>query len=116
MLIEDNLDGLSMLADLLRLWGHQVETACDGLEGLAAIQRQTPDVALVDIGLPGLDGYELARRVRASPGGADVRLIAVTGYGSADDRRRVLAAGLDAHLVKPVNLKRLEEILVEPPR
>jgi PAS domain S-box-containing protein len=116
LLIEDNLDGLSMLTDLLRLWGHQVETASDGLEGLTAIRRQPPDIALVDIGLPGLNGYELARRVRVSPEGYNVRLVAVTGYGNPEDRRRVLDAGFDAHLVKPVDLKRLEEILADPPR
>ena len=72
---------------------------------------QLPDVALVDIGLPGIDGYEVARRLRADPATARIRLIALTGYGLAEDQRRVLDAGFDLHLVKPVDLHRLLEVL-----
>jgi signal transduction histidine kinase/CheY-like chemotaxis protein len=114
LLIEDNQDGREMLRDLLRSWGHRVAEASDGLDGLNAMRRQLPDVALVDVGLPGLDGYKLARQVRALPDGAKVRLIAVTGYGQAEDRRRAQEAGFNDHLVKPVDLHRLEQLLSEP--
>ena len=116
LLIEDNHDGREMLANLLRLWGHEVEETSDGARGLDMILRQRPDVALVDIGLPGLDGYELARRVRAAAGGGAVRLIAVTGYGQPEDRRRATEAGFNGHLVKPVDLDRLARILADLPR
>jgi signal transduction histidine kinase len=115
LLIEDNQDGREMLRDLLRSWGHQVSEAGDGLEGLKAMRRQLPDVALVDVGLPGLDGYELARQVRALPNGDKVCLIAVTGYGQPEDRRRAREAGFDAHLVKPVDIHKLEQLLAETP-
>jgi signal transduction histidine kinase/CheY-like chemotaxis protein len=116
LLVEDNQDGREMLADLLRSWGHQVAEVGDGLEGLNAMRRKLPDVALIDVGLPGLDGYELARQVRALPEGAKVRLIAVTGYGQPEDRRRALEAGFNAHLVKPVNPNKLEQLLCENPK
>jgi signal transduction histidine kinase/ActR/RegA family two-component response regulator len=115
LLVEDNRDGREMLRDLLRSWGHRVEEAGDGIAGVDAVRRQLPEVALVDVGLPGLDGYELARRVRALPEGGKVRLIALTGYGQPEDRRRAFEAGFDAHLVKPVHPRRLEQILSEPP-
>jgi PAS domain S-box-containing protein len=115
LLVEDNPDGREMFQELLRCWGHQVEAVGDGRDGLNAIRRQLPDVALIDLGLPGLDGYELARRVRALPDGDKVCLIAVTGYGQAEDRRRTLEAGFNAHLVKPVDLSKLEQLFAELP-
>jgi signal transduction histidine kinase/CheY-like chemotaxis protein len=111
VLVEDNSDGREMLRDLLRSWGHRVEEAGDGFAGLDAMRRQLPDAALVDVGLPGLDGYELARQVRALPDGVRVLLIAVTGYGQPEDRRRAMEAGFNAHLVKPVDLQKLEQLL-----
>jgi CheY-like chemotaxis protein len=111
LLIEDHPDGREMLQALLRLWGHQVESVANGLQGIEAIRRQRPEVALIDIGLPGLDGYEVARQVRELPGGSQVLLIALTGYGQPDDRRRAFAAGFDAHLVKPVNPEELSKLL-----
>jgi PAS domain S-box-containing protein len=111
LVIEDNVDGRDMLRDLLQVWGHQVEVAGDGLQGVAAMERQPPEVALIDIDLPGLDGYQVARQVRAIPGGNQVRLIALTGYGQPADRGRALAAGFDAHLVKPVNVEELARLL-----
>jgi CheY-like chemotaxis protein len=116
LLIEDNHDGREMLRDLLRSWGHEIAEAGDGLDGLEAMRRQLPDVALVDVGLPGMDGYELARRVRALPNGENVCLIAVTGYGQPEDRRRAQEAGFNEHLVKPVDLHKLEQLLVSPLR
>ncbi len=113
LLVEDNRDGREMLRDLLRSWGHQVSDVGDGLDGLNVMRQQMPDVALVDVGLPGLNGYELARQARALPGGDKVCLIAVTGYGQPEDRRRAQEAGFNAHLVKPVDLRKLEQLLAE---
>lgn len=79
------------------------------------MRRRLPDVALVDVGLPGLDGYELARQVRALPDAGKVRLIAVTGYGQPEDRRRAVEAGFDAHLIKPMDLQKLEQLLAKLP-
>jgi PAS domain S-box-containing protein len=115
LLIEDNHDGREMLRDLMRTWGHEVAEAGDGLGGLEAMRRQLPDVALVDVGLPGMDGYELARRVRALPNGDKVCLIAVTGYGQPEDLRLAHEAGFNEHLVKPVDLHKLEQLLDQLP-
>ena len=100
LVVEDNADAREMLHHLLRLAGHAVTEATDGPGGLAAALRERPDIALVDVGLPGFDGYELARRLRATDAG--MYLVALTGYGQPDDRRRAMEAGFDAHLVKPV--------------
>jgi CheY-like chemotaxis protein len=106
LVIEDNPDGRETLCVLLELLGHQVVAASDGIAGVDKGLSWRPEVALVDIGLPGLDGYEVARRLRAA---LDRRifLIAQTGYGQPEDRRRGLAAGFDVHLVKPMRLEEL---------
>jgi signal transduction histidine kinase len=114
LLIEDNDDGREMMATMLESFGYPVLQARDGLEGVRIAGAQLPDVALVDIGLPGIDGYEVARRLRADPQTREIRLIALTGYGLAEDQRRVLDAGFDLHLVKPVELDALLEQLAEP--
>jgi len=114
LLIEDNDDGREMMATMLESFGYPVLQAHDGLEGVRIAGAQLPDVALVDIGLPGIDGYEVARRLRADPHTREIRLIALTGYGLAEDQRRVLDAGFDLHLVKPVELEALLEQLAEP--
>ena len=101
LVVEDGADTRESLRRLLELEGHQVALAANGPEGLARMAEFQPEVALVDIGLPGLDGYELARSLRAVPGGAGVRLIALTGYGQTRDRDSARAAGFDAHLTKP---------------
>ena len=111
LLIEDNVDGREMLAELLRFWGHQVIGVGDGSTGLAQIAVNPPDAALIDIGLPELDGYRLARQIRQLPRGNDILLLAVTGYGQPDDRLRALEAGFDEHLIKPVDLNYLSELL-----
>jgi signal transduction histidine kinase len=111
LLIEDNDDGREMMAMMLGVYGYEVEAAADGLLGLAAAERFQPDLALVDIGLPGIDGYEVARRLRADPATRDIKLIALTGYGLADDLRRVMDAGFDRHLVKPVDIEQLMEAI-----
>jgi CheY-like chemotaxis protein len=103
VVIEDNEDIRESLRTLLTLWGHHVEIAADGASGLERVLRERPDVALVDIGLPGLSGYDVARAIRAQACGDAIRLIAVTGYGQPADRERALAAGFDAHVLKPIS-------------
>lgn len=107
LLVEDNDDGREMMAMMLSCYGFPVQHAADGFQGLAAAAATRPDIALVDIGLPGIDGYEVARRMRANPDTHHIKLIALTGYGLADDQRRVLDAGFDMHLVKPVDVDQL---------
>ena len=111
LLIEDNEDGREMMATMLAAHGYPVFQAGDGLAGVAAAAAHRPDAALVDIGLPGIDGYEVARRLRADPATRSIKLIALTGYGLAEDQRRVFEAGFDLHLVKPVNIERLLDAL-----
>jgi CheY-like chemotaxis protein len=104
-----------VLLTSLKLDGHEVHEAADGRAGLEAALRLTPDVALIDVGLPGLDGYEVARQIRATDAGSSMVLVALTGYGQAEDRRRAVAAGFDVHLVKPVAPERLAEVLSSVP-
>lgn len=107
LIIEDNKDGRDMLQLVLELWGHHVEVAANGVEGVKKALESHPEVALVDIGLPYLDGYQVAKRLRADFG-CRIFLIACTAYGSPEDRRRSLEAGFDVHLVKPVDLEELD--------
>ncbi len=116
LLIEDNQDSREMLKYLLELAGHEVHEADNGPSGVEAILRLAPDIALVDLGLPGFDGFELARRVRADPGGQAVRLVALTGYGMIEDQRRSREAGFDEHLVKPADPTRLAAAVAGAPR
>ena len=111
LLIEDNEDGREMMTMMLGCYGYQVHAAEDGLRGIDAVRAFRPDLALVDIGLPGIDGYEVARRLRADPDTRHIKLIALTGYGLAEDLRRVMEAGFDRHLVKPVNIEQLMDAI-----
>lgn len=128
LVVDDNLDAAETLSELLCLWGYMVETAPDGERGVAVAERFRPDLVLLDIGLPGIDGYEVARRLRRAevggrskpkreaPAGAAVStnrvvLVAVTGYGQAEDRERSKDAGFDHHLAKPVDPDSLRELL-----
>lgn len=111
VLVEDNPDAREALRELLSLDGHTVAVAADGLAGLRAIHEHQPQVAIVDVGLPLLDGYGLAERVRADPGLGQVRLLALTGYGQPKDHERARAAGFDDHLVKPVDISALTRAL-----
>jgi CheY-like chemotaxis protein/anti-sigma regulatory factor (Ser/Thr protein kinase) len=115
LIVEDNQDSREMLRILLERAGHEVGEASDGASGVAAIVSTRPDVALVDLGLPGLDGFEVARRVRASDAGGSVRLVALTGYGLPADQRRSREAGFDAHLVKPVDPEKLVRLIAGDP-
>ena len=111
VIVEDSPDNREMLRYLLELAGHEVHEAADGPGGIEAILRVAPHIALVDLGLPGLDGYEVARRVRAEVAGRAVQLVAMTGYGQPEDVRRAAAAGFDAHLVKPVDPARVAALI-----
>ncbi|HSS48994.1 MAG TPA: ATP-binding protein [Thermoanaerobaculia bacterium] len=113
LVVEDNHDGRESLRDLLEIWGHEVTLAEDGPEGVDKALSVHPDVALVDIGLPGLDGNEVARRIRSALGSDEISLIAMTGYGQPEDRRRALQAGFDRYLVKPVDPAILSQLLAE---
>jgi CheY-like chemotaxis protein len=113
LVVEDNLDGRESLRDLLELWGYRVSLAADGPEGIDKALSMRPEVALVDIGLPGLDGNEVARRIRSALGSEPIFLIAMTGYGQPEDRRRALQAGFDRYLVKPVDPGILYQLLAE---
>jgi PAS domain S-box-containing protein len=110
LLIEDERDSREMLGLLLSAVGHEIRDAADGATGLDVAKNWSPDVIVVDLGLPGLDGYEVARRARALPGGRPI-LVALTGYGFAEDRRRTREAGFDHHVVKPADLRVLMGII-----
>ena len=111
LIVEDNDDTRQMLHEALRYSGHDVREARDGATGIALAAESRPDVALIDIGLPDVDGYEVARRLRAAPGGRNIGLIAITGYGQAEDQKRAYEAGFDAHLTKPVAAERLKQVM-----
>jgi PAS domain S-box-containing protein len=107
LVVDDNVDAARTLAEALGAWGHEVGVAHDGPSALEEALRTRPDVVLLDIGLPGMDGYEVARLLRERAGLADTVLIALSGYGQADDRRRSQDAGFRDHLVKPVDIEEL---------
>lgn len=111
LIVDDNRDSTESLAVLMRLSGHEVRTAYDGLAALREVRTFLPDVVLLDIGLPKVDGYEVARRLRREPARAGMTLLAVTGYGQEEDRRLSREAGFDHHLVKPVDLETLRGLL-----
>jgi two-component system, chemotaxis family, CheB/CheR fusion protein len=111
LIVDDNSDMAALVTELARSLGHEVAIASDGPTALNCIATFRPHIALIDVGLPGMNGYELARRIREMPGMKDVSLIAVTGYGREEDRRTALEAGFSLHLVKPVDIARLETVL-----
>jgi CheY-like chemotaxis protein len=102
LVVDDNEDAADLLGAALETYGYETRVAYDAPSGLQAAAEFEPDVAVLDIGLPVMDGYELARRFRSDPRLAQARLIALTGYGQAADKERARAAGFDAHLVKPI--------------
>ena len=115
LLADDNADALESLATVLRLRGHEVFSAPNGAIALETAVRHMPEVALLDIGMPLLDGYEVARRIRAQDWGKAVTLVALTGWGQESDRRRSQEAGFDTHLVKPLDLDKLAALLAQLP-
>jgi PAS domain S-box-containing protein len=113
LVVDDNIDSAESTALLLRLWGLDVQTATDGLAGLELVSAFRPHCVLLDLGLPRVNGYDVARQIRALPGVGDgVMLIAVTGYGQAEDRERSRQAGFDHHLTKPVDVDQLRGLLL----
>ena len=111
LVVEDNEDAAASLGELLSLWGHEIQTAHDGRHALAAARQWQPEVILLDIGLPGMDGYEVARHLREDPSTSRAVIVALTGYGQEEDRRRAHEAGFDQHLTKPVELEQLQNLL-----
>jgi PAS domain S-box-containing protein len=116
LVVDDNRDSADSLGMLLALNGNQVHTGYDGLEGVAAAERFRPEIVLLDIGMPKLSGYDACRRIREQPWGKDMVLIALTGWGQEEDKRRTEKAGFDAHLVKPVDPAALTELLASVTR
>jgi PAS domain S-box-containing protein len=115
LVADDSRDNADSCAMLLRISGHDVLTAYSGHDALALAEKFTPQLALVDIGMPGMNGYEVARRIRAAEWGADMMLVAVTGWGQVEDKRQAEAAGFDHHLVKPIDLKVLQPLFATGP-
>jgi CheY-like chemotaxis protein len=111
LIVDDNADSADSLAMLLQLGGHDAHVAYDGLQALELAARLQPQVLLLDLELPGLDGCELCRRIRQQPWAARARLVAVTGWGQAADKQRTHEAGFDEHLVKPVDMHALERLI-----
>lgn len=111
LVADDNRDALESLAQLLSLSGHEVYQAADGVEALKEARRSRPDLLLLDIGMPGMDGYEVARRIRLEDWGREPVLVALTGWGQEEDRRRSREAGFDSHWVKPLDLSNLSRLL-----
>ena len=115
LVVDDNRDSADSLALLLRLQGHEAEVAYDGMAGVEAVARFGPDLVLLDLGLPGLNGLDACRRMRAAPGAAQLRIVALSGWGRDDDRSRTREAGFDAHLVKPVDQDTLTRFIESLP-
>lgn len=111
LVVDDNEDSTELLAVTLESLGHVPRIAHDGPDALHAAEVFPIDVALLDIGLPGMSGYELARRLRSGPGGDRLHIVALTGYGGAADRQSAQEAGFDAHMVKPIDLDGLGRLL-----
>jgi CheY-like chemotaxis protein len=113
LIVDDNDDARTLLAEILSAMGHDVQTAGDGPAAIEMVRRFTPEIAILDIGLPVMDGYELAGRLRELLPSAPMRLIAVTGYGLGADVERSRDAGFDRHLVKPVELRKLLDCIAQ---
>ena len=111
LVVDDNEDGANSLAMLIEMSGHEIRIAHDGPEALDAARQFKPEVVFLDIGLPTMDGYEVARRMREQPSLAGAILVALTGWGSEDHKRQSKEAGFDFHLTKPVEVTAIEEIL-----
>ena len=113
LIVDDNRDAAKLLGMTLRVLGNEVATAHDGLEAVRAAESLRPNVVVMDLGMPRLNGYEAARRIRSEPWGRDMLLVALTGWGQAEDRERTKEAGFDRHLVKPVEPRELQRLLAE---
>ena len=114
LVVDDNSDAAECLAMLMEMLGAEVRMACDGAAGLHAFDTFAPDIVILDIGMPGMDGHEVARAIRSRPGGNRARLVALTGWGQEEDRRRALESGFDHHLTKPAELSALQDLFATP--
>ena len=114
LIVDDNVDNAEIMAAILREAGHEVHVAHDGLAALAMARRLRPEFLFLDLGLPGLDGFQVAETLRREPGMEAMRIIAVTAYGQESDRRRAREAGFDQHLLKPVDMTFVESMLGGP--
>jgi CheY-like chemotaxis protein len=112
--VDDNTDAAETLAIWLRLQGHEVQTVHDGLAVMAAVDTFRPQALLLDLGLPGKSGYQVAKELRSDPRWRKLVLAAVTGYGQEEDRRRSRESGFDYHLVKPVEPAQMQQVLADP--
>jgi len=110
LIADDNRDSAAAMSMLLQLCGHEVHIAASGVEAFGIAERVRPDIGILDIGMPDLNGYEVAQRIRDEAWGKDMTLIAVTGWGQDADKRRALAAGFDHHLTKPVEFEKLKQL------
>ena len=113
LVVDDNHDAVETLAMLLGLWGHDVRLAADGPSAVETAAAHRPDVVLLDISLPGMSGYEVAERLRANPELRETVLVAMTGYGQAEDKKETREAGFTLHLVKPVEPDVLQKLLAD---
>ena len=113
LVVDDNIDAAEMMVELVSIWGHEAHHAADGEYAVTLARQLRPAIVLLDIGLPGMDGYQVAAALRADPRTSTARIIAVTGYGLEADRKNARAAGCDDHLVKPVEPEALERVLRE---
>ncbi|HEY4259121.1 MAG TPA: PAS domain S-box protein [Schlesneria sp.] len=111
LVVDDNRDSATTMAMMLKLLGHEIKTAHDGVEAVEVAERFRPEIILMDVGMPRLNGYEATKRIREQPWGVGITIVALTGWGQDDDRAQSKIAGCDSHLVKPVNLEDLERIL-----
>jgi CheY-like chemotaxis protein len=115
LIVDDNEDGAESLAMLVTMSGHETRKAHDGIEAIEAAEQWRPDAILLDIGLPGMNGYEVCRRIRETPWGKNMFLVALTGWGQEEDRHRSEEAGFDAHMVKPADHDVLMKMLASLP-
>ncbi|HWT36706.1 MAG TPA: response regulator, partial [Paraburkholderia sp.] len=113
LVVDDNRDAADSLAELLRVLGCESAVFYDGAQALEALDRIAPTIAFIDLGMPGMDGYQFAQQIRTRGGSTNVRLIALTGWSQPEDRARSGSAGFDQHLIKPVNLAQLTHVLAE---
>ncbi len=114
LVVDDNHDAADTLAEVLQILGCRTDTAYDGEEGVSKAETLRPDAVVLDLGMPKLNGYEACQHIRAQPWGREMRLVAVSGWGQQDDRRRSVEAGFDAHLVKPVSPDALMALIETP--
>lgn len=113
LVVEDDPESLQMMGALLSLWGYEPRLVPAGPAALDAVEEEVPDIVLLDLGLPGMDGFEVARRLRSRPGGGDLLIAAVTAYRGDEHKRQAREAGFDRYLMKPVDIDTLRQLLTQ---